>query len=1320
MTTHPKDKVPWNFLYSDSTKGGMGGYFDLDNMLFPVSDEEIHAALFEYIDAYNFVEVTAQMQAGSLSLPVWQTEMRAMIKDGHLAAVALTVGGWENMTFADFGRAGWYIREQYQYLDNWANEIAAGIAPMDGRLLARAQMYENAVYRTYAKAMLVKAKAVGMFQRKSVLDIALAHEDHCSGCLAAADLGWVLLDDERLPDIGDRNCLTNCRCTMKYRTFDEANLDAMEAEMKEFSDQYAQGEHELEMAEAEKAALAKGLPGAPMGTGTSTVNEWQHAYDGWKTGTITDAELKEQYDAMIMAGYEPEDFVNVPTIHKLSYAIATGSDVQEIPVEEIIPPIGTGTHTVSKWMETYDKWLWGDASDSQLKNSYKSMVAMGYNPEDFVDVPDMYKASFEGATGSLAPPPLDWQEYEEGFKSEYEHLSDADKLTIQNWEGVYNAWTSGDATDADLKELYLVMTKAGYDPELWVGVPEFYQAKYEIATGSTFFSDDSEEFNFVPDVAGFTVQEHTAAISNWKYSYDKWLKSSGQDTAKMLQQYNLAKDVGVIPELHVEFGGVDQFHKILQVHIAQGYDVGKWYDMPEIGDPGFSPSTLDDYLKEKFAELFPEKVGTDAELTAKETADLAHDEWDKVWNETYYENVKTMSTYDATTTAQKAADGAANQIVQTLEVIVPIEYQESYAGELAYVLKFKETLSKSTYLKNTELSAKWAVEAGGYAAIQEQMLEGTPAANDYNYDYPTEAQLEDFYNEDVEYDSQAKAWQEAFHKKFAELKVVNDSMAPGESVMTEYQLEAEAIEFVNAAQDKGELSAAAELFAEEIMEEAYAAAQELKSAVYEPSDEEIDLMYDAYYNDALVKYQNDPGTSMLTADAYHNLAKTQADFALKLGNIKELAVVKYGPKSVPLLIEPTEKEMADYYDAMYKNSMQQYLKEAQTTPMPFATIEKLAKMEADAALESGWIKQEIIAAKISAMPSPTLESLKPAKYASFENYISEMSESELETYKTYLVENEFSAGKISPSAKYYLTQFDNTKYYERLLVTEGKTGIYAEVAPADVFMEPYTSKVRALSGQTLSAHDQQYLALNWYKRGENVKYHSNVTAAKHYVVTRLSAEAGISYENADKFIHQWAADSNGSSYTSMAIQKIAGEVFENDMSGWQNGQYIGALKSRNESIEGEYGIDYRSLMISENRNYPGTTNERNYDTPMEANEAMVRAIYENTQSELDTLREAGVTHVTLYRGIRPRTEERRPDRGTEAQLDSNMLESWSTSEEVAGRQFGWGHIGRVLKMTVPLDRVYSTARTGIGCLDEYEWVLIKDTKDVFYVMETEW
>ena len=108
-----------------------------------VSDKAITTALNSVIDASqaNIEGLTQSLIDRNISVSEWQAGMVREIKLAHVASAASAKGGWAQMSPSDWGKTGQMIRRQYQYLQNFANQVQTGRQPLDGRAMVRARLY---------------------------------------------------------------------------------------------------------------------------------------------------------------------------------------------------------------------------------------------------------------------------------------------------------------------------------------------------------------------------------------------------------------------------------------------------------------------------------------------------------------------------------------------------------------------------------------------------------------------------------------------------------------------------------------------------------------------------------------------------------------------------------------------------------------------------------------------------------------------------------------------------------------------------------------------------------------------------------------------------------------------------------------------------------------------------------------------------------------------------------------------------------------------------------------------------------------------------
>jgi hypothetical protein len=155
----------------------------------------------------------AELRSGRMSLVAWRLEMRAIVKDVNLRSAALAKGGWNQMGHADFGAVGAIVKKEYQFLEQWTEEIKGGL-PLDGRLNTRSALYAAAGRTTFHQVQSEEMDKLGFTEESNQLHPA----DHCNGpdsCQEQTDRGWVAIRTLLIP--GTRICGRNCRCSLAYR-----------------------------------------------------------------------------------------------------------------------------------------------------------------------------------------------------------------------------------------------------------------------------------------------------------------------------------------------------------------------------------------------------------------------------------------------------------------------------------------------------------------------------------------------------------------------------------------------------------------------------------------------------------------------------------------------------------------------------------------------------------------------------------------------------------------------------------------------------------------------------------------------------------------------------------------------------------------------------------------------------------------------------------------------------------------------------------------------------------------------------------------------
>jgi hypothetical protein len=188
-----------------------GRYRDASGRFVPESAVRVAVDAVTDAGTERIADLTRQLQAGTLPLARWQQQMSVELKTLHVATAMVANGGRQQMAPSDYGRVGARLREQYQFLGQFAADLASGKQPLDGRLLARAELYGQAARAGFEAERRRLAGIRGESEERNVLHPA----DHCRECLSETARGWVRIGT--LVPVGQRICRTRCHCTIRTR-----------------------------------------------------------------------------------------------------------------------------------------------------------------------------------------------------------------------------------------------------------------------------------------------------------------------------------------------------------------------------------------------------------------------------------------------------------------------------------------------------------------------------------------------------------------------------------------------------------------------------------------------------------------------------------------------------------------------------------------------------------------------------------------------------------------------------------------------------------------------------------------------------------------------------------------------------------------------------------------------------------------------------------------------------------------------------------------------------------------------------------------------
>jgi hypothetical protein len=198
-----------------------GQYKDADGH--PLTQAALLALSAAQIEATSadVAEIAAQHAAGDLTKSEWEAAMRDTILAGFVLQFLLGRGGVTQMTDADWAELGDAVQAQYDYLDEFAAEIADG-ALSEAEITARSNLYAQAQLGALWKGFTVLAVAIGMTEESWHLGI--VRTEHCVDCEVLEAQGWVPLGQLPQPGTFARDggltgtiCGSNCKCWKEFR-----------------------------------------------------------------------------------------------------------------------------------------------------------------------------------------------------------------------------------------------------------------------------------------------------------------------------------------------------------------------------------------------------------------------------------------------------------------------------------------------------------------------------------------------------------------------------------------------------------------------------------------------------------------------------------------------------------------------------------------------------------------------------------------------------------------------------------------------------------------------------------------------------------------------------------------------------------------------------------------------------------------------------------------------------------------------------------------------------------------------------------------------
>jgi hypothetical protein len=204
-------------------EAGTGRYRNLDTGRF-IGQRQVVQLVNGIVDNTEANPVTllnTMLADGRVNTAEWKTGFARQIKNAYIQQAELAAGGRSQMTPQLWGMVGGSVREQYGYLDDFAQEIADGKLTA-GQINSRTKMYVNSSREAYWRVKDAKARTDGFTEEKWN---AIGDDSTCGPCADADTMGWQPVGTFAQPGSGrvrnrprtDCQGLTNCRCEKEYR-----------------------------------------------------------------------------------------------------------------------------------------------------------------------------------------------------------------------------------------------------------------------------------------------------------------------------------------------------------------------------------------------------------------------------------------------------------------------------------------------------------------------------------------------------------------------------------------------------------------------------------------------------------------------------------------------------------------------------------------------------------------------------------------------------------------------------------------------------------------------------------------------------------------------------------------------------------------------------------------------------------------------------------------------------------------------------------------------------------------------------------------------
>jgi len=155
--------------------------------------------------------IAAAYSSGAIGVAEFERQMQQLIKDTQVYSSAVGAGGFSSIGARELSLLQSRIGEQFAYLSDLADDLAAGVRISPAQLAARSNLYAQSARNTYDVTFRAGQLARGYGEERNIVHPG----EHCDMCLDQSARGWVPIGT--LVPIGRRTCIGNCNCTIDYR-----------------------------------------------------------------------------------------------------------------------------------------------------------------------------------------------------------------------------------------------------------------------------------------------------------------------------------------------------------------------------------------------------------------------------------------------------------------------------------------------------------------------------------------------------------------------------------------------------------------------------------------------------------------------------------------------------------------------------------------------------------------------------------------------------------------------------------------------------------------------------------------------------------------------------------------------------------------------------------------------------------------------------------------------------------------------------------------------------------------------------------------------